>query len=164
MRESSATSWLRCGSSIIFDHESLGPMIGDGSMVSLRTALSWKHNWPARPCNGGDTVLVSGLETVLDVCEPKDAEDYLRKVIKPFIMEFQYRWEPCGLVFGFVNGEKSFAVTTTDEEVEYKKRGNKRIRLSYAMWDGSSTLNVTRLIRKKGKSQVPIGYHVKRIS
>lgn len=38
MREMSSSSWLRRGSSIVFDHYTLGPLIAGGALVSLRKA------------------------------------------------------------------------------------------------------------------------------
>jgi hypothetical protein len=38
MREMSSSSWLRRGSSIVFDHSTLGPLIAGGALVSLRKA------------------------------------------------------------------------------------------------------------------------------
>ena len=38
MREMSSSSWLRRGSSIVFDRQTLGPLIGGGALVSLREA------------------------------------------------------------------------------------------------------------------------------
>ena len=166
MREMSANSWLRRGSSIVFDKTSLGPLRSGGSMISLREALSWMRSWPSGPPGNQATVLVSGLETCVEVFSPWDAEDFLRTRIKPFVQEFQGRWDQHGLIFGFGVSEKSFVVTPSDEEVLFLRRDRKKVRLSYALWDGSSTLNVARLLRDEGQETKPItiGYHVPRIS
>lgn len=60
MREMSSSSWLRRGSSIVFDHYTLGPLIAGGALVSLRKAIGWMNSWPAKPVGRGQTVLVGG--------------------------------------------------------------------------------------------------------
>lgn len=166
MREMSSSAWLRRGSSIVFDKHSLGPLITDGCLVSLREALSWMKSWPAQPPDDRQTVLVGGLETCLEVFSPEDAEAFLRNRIKPFVLEFQSRWDQRGLVFGFGTPEKSFEVTASQEEVLFLRRDRKRVRLSYSLWDGSATMNVTRLVRDDGQTgkRVTLGYYVPRIS
>ena len=78
MLEMSSTSWLRRGSSVVFDKQSLGPLIAGGSMVSLRQALSWLSDWPSGPPSGADSVLVCGLETCIEVLSREDAERFLQ--------------------------------------------------------------------------------------
>jgi hypothetical protein len=162
----SSSAWLRRGSSIIFDKHSLGPLITDGCLVSLREALSWMKAWPAQPSNNGQTVLVGGLETCLEVLSPEDAEAFLRNRVKPFVLEFQSRWDQRGLVFGFGKSNKAFVVTPSDEEVLFVRQDQQRVRLSYSLWDGSATMNVTRLVRDERQTgkKVTLGYYVPRIS
>lgn len=163
MRYMSADTWLRKGSSVIFDRESLGPLITGGSLVSLREALGWMNAWPSQPPGGGNTVLISGLETCLEAfADPQDAQAFLRNRVKPLIRRFQEEWPQCGLVFGFGKSDKSFEVTSLDEEVRFKRNDGQKVRLSFAMWDGSSTLNVTRI--KKSDQDATVGYYVSRIS
>lgn len=166
MKEMFNDAWKRRGSSIVFDQESLGPLIANGHMVSLRAALGWMSAWPATPPVPGRTVLVVGLETMLQVMPPAAAQDFLRQVAKPFILRFQQRCPEHGLVFGFVGSDKSFK-TTDDaaEEILYRVPGDQTIRLSFALWDGTSTLDITRLLRQPtGKPVTTLGYHVSRIS
>lgn len=166
MREMSATGWLRRGSSIVFDKETLGPLLNEGALISIREALGWMNKWPDSLPSGGRTALVGGLETILEVLSVEEAEKFLRERVKPFILEFQARWDNCGLVFGFGTHERSFAVTSSDEEVIFKRGNRDHIKLSYHLWDGSATLDVTRLIRESedGGKASTVGYHVPRIS
>jgi hypothetical protein len=166
MREMSSTAWLRRGSSIVFDKQSLGPLISDGSLVSLHQALEWIKTWPTNPPSGTRTVLVSGLEAFLEVLSSGEAESFLRGRIKPFILAMQEHWDQVGLVFGFGTSAHSFAVTNMEEEIVFLRRGGERVRLSQFMWDGSSMLNLTRLVRAADQQANPmmIGYYVPRIS
>ncbi|MBT3191162.1 MAG: hypothetical protein HN341_01275 [Verrucomicrobia bacterium] len=165
MREQSSTGWKRRGSSIVFDRESLGPLInGDAWMVSLREALAWTTSFP-RCAPEKQTILITGLSAVLDVMQPEEAERFLSAQVTPLIERVQSRWDQCGIVLGFVGSESSFEVTSTEEEVLYK-RGRKRVHISQALWDGSATLNLTRLVRHdQGQNRdITMGYYVGRIS
>ena len=150
----------------MFDNESLGSLIERDWLISLRHVLSWLEAWPSEPPGGRETVLVSGLQTCLDVLSLEDAEAFLRSRVTPLILEFQSRWDQRGLVFGFSAPAKSFEVTAADEEVLYRRRDRQKVRLSYALWNGSATLDVTRLLRDvpEGGVPIPIGFHVPRIS
>jgi hypothetical protein len=78
MRGMSSSAWLRRGSSIVFDRFTLGPLIVGDALVSMREALKWMNAWPAEPPGNGQTVLVCGIETVLDVMEPAEAQNLTR--------------------------------------------------------------------------------------
>lgn len=164
MRNMSSSAWLRRGSSIVFDRFTLGPLIGGGALVSMREALKWMNAWPAEPPGNGQTVLVCGMETMLDLLEPARAESFLKTRVKPLVQEFQSRWDQRGLVFGFGTHDSSFEVTASDEEVVFVRRDGERVRLSYSLWDGSATMNVARLIRDEQGNGITAGYYVARIS
>jgi len=164
MREMSSSAWLRRGSSIVFDRFTLGPLISGGALVSMREALRWMDAWPAEPPGNDQTVLVCGIETFLDVLVPAAAQVFLKNRVKPFVQEFQARWDQRGLVFGFGTHERSFDLTASDEEVLFIRRDGERVRLSDSLWDGSATMNVARLIRDDPGKSITIGYYVARIS
>ena len=50
-------------------------------MVSLREAFGWMNSIPsAPPVQGGRTILVAGLETVIETLPPQDAEFLSRRI------------------------------------------------------------------------------------
>jgi len=122
------------------------------------------ESWPEQPPGNRETILIGGLETILQVLPQTEAEIFLRSRVKALVMEFQARWDQVGLVFGFGSPERAFAITPTDEEVIFIRSDREHIRLSYALWDGTATMNVTRLVRNDGGRRTIIGYHVPRIS
>ena len=158
--------WQRRGSSFIFDQESLGPFILEGSVVSLRQALAWLEALPSNPPVPGRTILVSGLETVIETLAPQEAEDFLVQRVRPLLIHLQNRWTDCGVVFGFTSHLKTFEETSLEEEVLFRRRDRKRVRLSEGLWDGSATVNMKRIIREgdKASEEIPVGYYVARIS
>ncbi|MHB8184396.1 MAG: hypothetical protein ACYDDN_11725, partial [Candidatus Desulforudaceae bacterium] len=78
----------------------------------------------------------------------------------------QNRWTDCGVVFGFSAHPKAFEETPMKEEVLFRRRGRETVRLSEALWDGSATLNMKRVVREGDREgeEVVIGYYVARIS
>jgi len=166
MRELSSTSWKRRGSSVIFDKDLLSPLITGGCLVSLREALGWIGHWPADPPGSGESVLVGGLETCLQVLGADEGEQFLRRRIKTFIQEFQYHWEGRGLVFGFATAPSQFRITQPGEEVMFTIPGGAEVRLSYGLWNGTATADMSQLIRVEHESRNRVlgGFHVPRIS
>lgn len=160
------TAWQRKGSCIIFDRKSLGPLIAADALVSLRQAMSWLNALPAVPPVTGRTILVSGLETIIETMEPLEAEEFLCKRVRPLLIHIQSRWTDCGIVFGFSTHPKAFEETSFEEEVLFGRRDQKKVRLSEGLWDGSATLNMKRLVREadQPEQETTIGYHVARIS
>ena len=158
--------WQRRGSCIIFDQKSLGTFITDGAMISLRQALSWSNGLPANPPVSGDTILVGGLETVIETMAPSDAEDFLTHRIRPLLISIQNTWTNCGVILGFTSHAKTFEETTLEEEVRFRRRDRKVVRLSEGLWDGSASVNMKRIVREGDQpgEEVTIGYYVARIS
>ncbi len=162
----SNTVWQRKGSSIVFDQKSLGPFIADGSVISLRQLLSWTKSLPENPPVPGKTILVSGLETIVETMASPEAEAFLSRRIRPLIIDLQNRWNNCGMVFGFSAHRNAFKETSLEEEVLFQRRDKKQIRLSEGLWDGSAAINMKRIVREgdKPESEIIIGYYVARIS
>jgi hypothetical protein len=160
------TVWQRKGSSLIFDRKSLGPFISKGAVVSLRQALSWPSDLPIVPPVPERTILISGLETIIETMEPQEAEDFLCRRIRPLLIQLQSRWTDFGVVFGFTSHPKGFKETTLEEEVLFGRRDRKQVRLSDGLWDGSAAVNMKRVVREGDRpgEEVIIGYYVARIS
>ncbi|HML53152.1 MAG TPA: hypothetical protein PKC79_03575 [Solidesulfovibrio magneticus] len=166
MESISNTVWQRKGSSVIFDQKSLGPFISEGAVISLRQALSWSTGLPAGPPVPGRTILISGLETVIETMEPQDAANFLTRRIRPLLILLQNRWTDCGVVFGFTSHSKAFEETALQEEILFRRRDRKQVRLSEGLWDGSATVNMKRVVRDGDQpgEEPRLGYYVARIS
>jgi hypothetical protein len=146
----------------------LGPLLAQECLVSLREALGWMAAWPANPPGNGETILIGGLETWLEVLEPAEAEAFLRQRLGPFIREFQQQWGQggtVGLVFGFGCKEQVFEVDIQDE-VSFKRPGGGKVRLSANLWNGAAKDSIYEL-----RSQNPEtgqfergGFHVRWVS
>lgn len=165
METISNTVWQRKGSSVIFDKVSLGEFITEGAVISLRHLLSWSQGFPVDPPVTGHTILVSGLETIIETMEPQVAEEFLARTIRPLLKNLQSRWPACGVVFGFSSHANAFEETVLNEEVLFRRRDRRTVRLSDGLWDGSASLLLKRVNRQGEEGgDVIVGYYVDRIS
>ena len=160
------TVWQRKGSCIIFDQKSFIPFISNGSMVPLSLALTWSIDPPDNPGVSGHTILVSGLETIIETMTPLDAEDFLISHIRPLLIQLQNLWPDYGIVFGFTCHPKAFEETGKEEEVLFRRRDRQTVRLSVGLWDGSASVNMKRVVREGDRpgEEVIVGYYVESIS
>lgn len=168
MKDMDATTWKRRGSSIIWSPELLGPLITDGSAVPLRTVLGWMANgFPEDTPDGGSTVLIGGLQTVLELFDSNsDAYEWLRANILPLLRATQAHWPRVGFVFGMAGPRSLFHLNEGDDLV-YFGRGKDRsrnVRITLGMWNGAATgAGAFRLMTPGPKKEVG-GYHVNHIS
>lgn len=162
----STTVWQRKGSCVVFDQYSLAEFIEGGAMVSLREVLGWINNIPAEPPVPGKTILITGMETVIETMPLHEAEEFLTRRIRPLLIEMQSRWTDCGVVFGFSSHEKAFEEVSLAEEVHFHRRDKNTVHLSESLWDGSATMNMKRITREDAETgkEVIVGYYVARIS
>jgi len=158
MKELHNDSWKHRGSSVIFNQQTLLPFIS--SQVSLREALSWSKNLPSASPFNSKTILIIGLETILETSEPKDAENFLLKRVQPLLRHLQSHWDSIGIVLGFNCGPKSFEISVHDESLNYLRGGKTLINISNGLWDGSAPSNMMQIYDNVDL----IGYHVSRIS
>ena len=162
----SNTVWQRKGSSILFDQENLAPFVKDGAVVSLRDALSWSSGIPSAPPVKGKTILICGLEAVIETLADDEINDFLGSRIRPLLIKLQNCWPGNGIVFGFSSHPNNFEESPMQEEVLFKRRDRVKVALSDGLWDGSATVNMKRVVdteREPGQ-EVVIGYYVARIS
>jgi hypothetical protein len=112
METISNTVWQRKGSCVVFDQFSLGPFIAGDNIISLREALGWMIGIPSVPPVSGRTILVAGLETMVETLPDEEVNDFLTRRIRPLLIELQNRWTDCAVVFGFSAHEKAFEETS----------------------------------------------------
>lgn len=166
MESISNSVWQRRGSAVVFDQKSLTPFITAGAVISLRQAMSWSKGLPSIPPVAGRTLLIAGLETMIETLESPEAEDFLARRIWPLLIRLQSQWTDCGVVFGFSAHPKAFEETARDEAVRFRRRDRKEVQLSEGLWDGSATMNMRRVVRDGDKpgEEIIVGYYVARIS
>lgn len=165
MKILSNDAWRRQGSSIVFDAEELKQLLNADAMVSLRDFLSWDKDIPEDAPVSGQTVLVCGLETLMDTLPADEAQEFLSRKIRPLIRKLGNEWTNTGIVFGFSQGVQVFRETNgMTEEVVFLRNDNSQVRISEALWDGTAALNMHRIEKKADSQKVTAGYYVARIS
>ena len=158
-------AWRRQGSSIIFDAEELKKLLDEDAMVSLREFLSWDKNIPENAPVPGQTVLVCGLETLMDTLPVNEAQLFLSMKIRPLIRKLGNEWTNTGIVFGFSQGSQVFHESNgMTEEVFFLRKDHTQVRISTALWDGTAALSMHRIEKRMDGQKVTAGYYVARIS
>src|SRR5947209_20474388 len=112
-------TWQRSGCSLVWSPDLLGPLITGADAVPLRTLLGWvAHGFPEEPPEGRPTVLVGGLQTLLEVLgDPEVAHAWLRRHVLPACRSFYQRWPSTGLVFGLDGPGRLFALHDAEDLV-----------------------------------------------
>lgn len=169
MKDMTSKAWQKLGSSIIWSPDLLGPLVLGGEAVPLRVVLGWaKQGFPESPPGGRSTVLVGGLQTVLESFPAPATETaftWLRQNIKPLVRAFQSHWGNVGLVFAMDGPDKLFNFNEADELV-YFGRGNDRsaqLKLTLGMWNGAATGEGSFRLLVPETNELG-GYHVKHLS
>jgi hypothetical protein len=152
-----STMWRTRGSSVVFDKVMLGSLLNEGSLVSLRQALRWLDVWPSMPPVFGQSVLVAGLDAVLEVLPREEAEGFARQRIRKLIAEFQDRWTEFSLVFGLNTPAQRIWEDPVTEHVFFITRTDERICLSTDLWNGSATTDMGRLVRTDDRGKLVVG-------
>ena len=168
MKDMNATTWKRRGSSIVWSPELLGPLITDGSAVSLRTALCWMADgFPYDPPDGGSTVLIGGLQTVLEtVGSTGEAYEWLRANVMPLLRAAQAHWPCVGVVFGMAGPRNLFHLNEGDDLVYFgrSRDRSKNMRITLGIWNGAATGEGAYRLMTTGPKKEVGGYHVNHIS
>lgn len=158
-------AWRRQGSSIIFDAEELKKLLNEGAMVSLREFLAWDKNIPTDAPVHGQTVLVCGLEALMDTLPANEAQEFLSMKIRPLIRKLGNEWTNTGIVFGFSQGGQVFLESNgMAEEVTFKRKDVTQVQISMTLWGSTVALNMHRIEKRTDGQKITVGYYVARIS
>ena len=167
MQEMTANGWKRRGCSIVWSPELLRDLITGIEATPLHVALEWQRTGlPNDPPNGANTVLVGGLQTVLEVMPDQEAAyKWLRANILPLCRLWSNHWAGVGLVFGMDGPAKLFNLNEADDLVYFGKASERegKLCLTRAIWNGASTGNGVFKLLPEDSKEVG-GFHVIRVS
>ena len=167
MQDLDGSSWKRRGCSIVWSPVLLGPLITEGDAVPLRTVLGWfKFGFPESPPGDRSTVLVGGLQTVLNTLpDPACRYDWLRRHVLPLNRACADHWGNVGLVFCMDGPASMFTFNNADDLVYFGKGTDlaKKIPITRALWNGAATGTGVYRLTVPGTNEAG-GYHVQRIS
>ncbi|MEY9722100.1 hypothetical protein ABIA22_004654 [Sinorhizobium fredii] len=114
--------WQRRGVSWIWDDEALSAVTRPSEVYSLRELLRAAKDWPDElPSNGGNTVVVAGLDACLDLLTPADADGWLGDELKSTILSFQDEYSgEAALVFWLPAGQRRFHTEIATDAVRWR--------------------------------------------
>jgi hypothetical protein len=112
------TVWQRRGTSWLWDDT----VTKSREVVSLRQWLRIVGHWPDDlPSNGGNTMVVAGLDGCLDLLPPGEAETWLADEMKRGILSFQDAYSgEAALIFWLPHGERRVQVHPASEAVLWR--------------------------------------------
>lgn len=141
----SGNTWMRKGISLLWDSEELRKMTEIGQIQSVRQFLTnYQTEWPEELLSAdGYAMVVAGLETILDLMDPENLNEWLEKVFYDALLSFQQAYEgQCGLIFWLPEGQKRIIHNITDGLFYWKLSGEyygETIPLSRCLWNGAAT-------------------------
>ena len=100
-------AWKRRGVSLLWGGEALSGLAQPQNVTSIRQFFAMVGQWPDDlPCNGGDTLVVAGLEGCIDLMDPVEAEAWLKSDLLPAVLAFQDEYSlEAALVFWMPTGK-----------------------------------------------------------
>jgi hypothetical protein len=167
MQEMTAHSWKRRGCSLVWSPELLRDLITNIEALPLDVVLEWQRSgFPEDTPSGAKTVLVGGLQTVLNVMP--DAETsyaWLRANILPLCRRWSNHWAGVGLVFGMDGPAKRFDLNEADDLVYFGREAdrNKRVCLTRGIWNGAATGTGVFKLMPEDSREIG-GFHVVKVS
>jgi len=170
MQEMTASAWKRTGSSIIWHPDLLADLVREIEPTPLRTLIGWlKTGFPENTPNGKRTVLVGGLQTVVETMlqsnPPDRVESWVRANAQAAVRIAQHHWSGVGLVF-VMDGPESLIKLNDGDDIVYFGRGNdrnKKVKLSLGLWNGAASGEGAYQVLVEGSREVG-GYFVRWLS
>ncbi len=146
MQELTSSKWQRKGSSLVWHPDLLADLVREIEPVPLRVLVGWlQSGFPESPPSGGRTVLVGGLQTVVDTMlqanAPDIVESWVRANAQASVRVAQHHWPKVGMVF-VMDGPESLIKLNQGDEIVYFGRGNdrsKKVKLSSGLWNGAAS-------------------------
>lgn len=114
--------WQRRGVSWIWDDDAFAKVARASEVYSLRQLMLATRSWPDElPSNGGDTLVVAGLDACLDLLTPSDADAWLGDALKSAILSFQDFYDgQASLIFWLPNGQRRMPIDLATDSVRWR--------------------------------------------
>lgn len=117
MKIAQADVWKRRGISLLWGATALAELAHPNEVKSIREFFSLAENWPDDlPSNGGQTLVVAGIEGCLDLLCPTEAEAWVETELRPSILDFQEEYSlEAALVFWLPTGRSRVRMNPATE-------------------------------------------------
>jgi hypothetical protein len=108
-------------------------------VVDLRGLFTLAGKWPEElPSSGGDALVVSGLEGILDSLDSDDLVAWVEGDLRPAILSFQEEYEgQAGLIMWLPSGGKRMEMDGATEHYFWKPHSRARLPLGQYLWGGA---------------------------
>ena len=166
-------TWSRRGISLLWSPQALSELAPPHEVIPIRAFLTLAKVWPDElPSAGGKTLIVAGVEGIVDALSPDDAERWLEEDLKPQVFSFQEEYEgQTGLVFWLPSGKQRVHMLRASGSYLWHcapPAHGKTLALGRVLWGGAES-GVGRILDRHEKNQdvdgpAWIGLHQPRIS
>ncbi len=166
MSDVSGDLWQRFGTSIVWDANALLLAASRGMTVSLREALEWVDTMPEEPPEGVRTVVVTGLQTAVEVLRPEEVVVILQRVQR-LVRAHSRAWGEAAIIFA-AEDRTRFRVSPSSGALLLKLASGGEIEFGVALWGGAAA-EASRIVEQrrdaKGReTTAELGYWLRRVS
>lgn len=156
MKQTLDTVWQRRGTSWLWDEEARNLVCTAPEVWSLRQFMQSVGQWPEDlPSNGGNTLVVAGLDGGLDLLAPDDAEAWLGDAVKDAILSFQGFYEgQASLIFWLPAGQSRLKTNIATDSVEWRcaaPHGDSQLAFGRLLWGEANEYPQEILLRSGAK-------------
>lgn len=139
VKERRDQAWKRRGFSLLWDAATLKEIASPSEAVDLRGFLALAASWPeVLPSSNGDTLIVTGMEGVLDSLDGDELAAWLERDLRPAMLSFQEEYEgQAGLIMWLPTGGKRIEMDRATEHYYWKPHGRERVVLGQMLWGGA---------------------------
>ncbi len=122
MKQIMDTVWQRRGISWIWDEEARNKVCKANEVWSMRQLLQVVGKWPSElPSNNNNTLVVAGLEGIIDLLTPHNAELWLSDVVKDAILSFQGNFDSdAALIFWLPSSHNRIKIHSATDAVSWR--------------------------------------------
>ena len=157
MKQVHDSVWQRRGVSWIWDGDPFAMVARASEVYSMRELLLATRSWPDDlPSNGGDTLVVAGLDACLDLLSPTDADAWLGGDLKSAVLSFQDFYDgQASLVFWLPNGQRRIRIDLATDAVRWRCSApftNETIDFGRVLWGEAGEYPQEIIFARGGKS------------
>jgi hypothetical protein len=166
-------TWMRCGTSMLWDAQALNAVCSPEAVRSLREFLRMHQaGWPEETLKliQNRMFVVAGLEAAMDTLHPEQAVEWLETMVYPAVLDFQENVADGGgeaaLIFWLADRNRVFH-KVSENTYHWHCAGEHRQRsipLGRCIWNGAEG-SVRRIVVTDAQNRVQhIGLFLQRIS
>ena len=133
--------WKSSGISLLWSAEKLSEICTANEVISMRSLIQIDiRGWPEElPSNEGNSLIVAGLDTCIDVLSANDAVKWMEDELYPILRSFQTEFESqASLLFWLPSGRKRIQEITSEDSYFWLHWDNKtKIPIARCLWNGA---------------------------